>query len=75
MDFHLSKVKYVSKIFLPIIYNYSMLMRSIHEFIALTKNNNIDLMTIHDFIALTKNNNIDLGLRPQVDIVILGQCD
>jgi hypothetical protein len=50
-------------------------MRSIHEFIALTKNNNIDLMTIHDFIALTENNNIDLGLRPQVDIVILGQCD
>jgi hypothetical protein len=25
----------------------------------------------NDFIALTKNNNIDLGLRPQVDIVIL----
>jgi hypothetical protein len=39
-----------------------------HDFIALTKNNNIDLRT-----ALTKNNNIDLGLRPQVDIAILGQ--
>jgi len=32
-------------------------------------------MSIHDFIALTKNKNIDLGLRPQVDIVILGQWD
>ena len=31
--------------------------------------------SIHDFIVLTKNNNIDLGLRPQVHIVILGQCD
>jgi len=28
-----------------ILYNYSMLMRSIHDFIALTKNNNIDLRT------------------------------
>ena len=26
-----------------ILVNYSMLMRSIHDFIALTKNNNIDL--------------------------------
>jgi hypothetical protein len=28
-----------------VLYNYSMLMRSIHDFIALTNNNNIDLRT------------------------------
>ena len=55
-----------------ILVNYSMLMRSIHDFIALTKNNNIVLRTKS---ALTKNNNIDLRTKSEVDIVIRVQCD
>jgi hypothetical protein len=35
---------------MTVLYNYSMLMRAIHDFIALTKNNNIDLRTIKSCI-------------------------
>ena len=33
------------------------------------------MRSILGFITLTKKNNIDLGLHPQSDIVIPGQCD
>ena len=36
-------VTYICCTSYKIIYNYSMLMRSIHDFITLTKNNNIDM--------------------------------
>ena len=49
-----------------------MLVRSIHYFIGLAKNNNIVLRTKS---ALTKNNNIDPRTKSEVDIFIRGQCD
>ena len=55
-----------------ILYNYSMLMRSIHGFITLTKKNNIDL-GLHPQSDIVIRGQCDLGLRPQGDIVILGQ--
>ena len=57
-----------------ILYNYSMLMRSIHDFITLTKKNNIDL-GLHPQSDIVIRGQCDLRLRPQGDIVILGQCD
>ena len=49
--------------------------RSIHDLIALTKNNNIDLRTKSEvnIVFLGQCDKIMYG--HQVDIVILGQCD
>ena len=44
-----------------IIYNYSMLMRSIHDFIALTKDNNIDPWT---------KSEVDIVIIGQCDIIM-----